>query len=221
MTMSASRNTRGGPSPAMAVAVLALILAIAAPAVAEIGKRERKAGGPAKNSVGTRQLKSKAVTTGKLANNAVNARTVANNSLTGQDINLGALGTVPSASEAAHAGSSDTVGGHSASCPGGTVLLRGVCFDSSPAGAIGSLTAATDACASKGGWLPSPMELYSVRGVINLGTGVGTDRTYTDTYYGDTTGAKYRTIVINGTGALAEIEASSPARYVCAYPLVR
>lgn len=213
MRMSAAGKTRRAPSPAMAVALLALILAISAPAVAAIRL--------AKNSVGTRQLKRKAVTAGKIANNAVNARTVANGSLTGKEINLAALGTVPSAFEAARAGNSNTVGGHSAACPGGTVLLRGVCFDSSPAGPIGSLTAAVDACAARGGWLPDPMELYSVRGVINLGTGVGTDRTYTDTYYGDTTGAKYRTIVINGTGTLAEIEAGSPARYVCAYPLVR
>ena len=129
----------------MVVAVIALSIALGGTAVAAIGggapntaerkhkkkkrnkKRKLRLG---KNSVGTRQLKRKAVTTGKLRNNAVNGRKVANNSLTGEDINLGALGTVPSAGTAGQAGNSDTVGGHSASCPGGTTLLRGYCFDS-------------------------------------------------------------------------------------------
>ena len=69
-----------------------------------------------------------------------------------------------------------------------------------------SLQAAADACAAKGGYLPTPMALYSTRGVINLGTGTGTDHTYTDSYYGNTTGGSYRTIVIDGTGALSEQE---------------
>src|SRR6201995_3792368 len=78
------------------------------------------AGTLGKNSVGPRQLKSKSVTTGKLANNAVNGTKVANGSLTGQDINVNALGTVPSAITASSAGNSNTVGGHAASCPSGT-----------------------------------------------------------------------------------------------------
>lgn len=195
----------------MVTAVIALVLALSGSAFAAL----------AKNSVGRRQLKSKAVTTGKLANNAVNGAKVANGSLTGADINVGALGTVPSATRADHAGNADAVGGHTASCPAGRILLRGVCFDSSPSGPASSLQAATDACASRGGWIPGPMELYSVRGVINLGTGVGTDYTYTDTYYGNTSGGSYRTMAINGTGALQEIDPESPARYVCAYALVR
>ena len=63
-----------------------------------------------KNSVGSRQLKSKAVTTGKIAPNAINGSRVANGSLTGEDIKLSALGTVPSATSAASAGNANTVG---------------------------------------------------------------------------------------------------------------
>src|ERR1700692_3295556 len=73
------------------------------------------AGQLGKNSVGSRQIKAKSVTTGKLANNSVNGAKVANGSLTGEDINIGALGTVPSATSAANAGNANTVGGHSAS----------------------------------------------------------------------------------------------------------
>jgi hypothetical protein len=195
----------------MAVAIVALVFALCGSAFA----------GLAKNTVGTRQIKSKAVTTGKLANNAVNAAKVADHSLTGADINVGALGTVPRATVAESATSAGNVGGHSAACPPATVLLRGVCFDSSPNGLVSSLQQAADACAARGGFLPTPIELYSARAVVNLGTGVGADRQYTDSYYGNTTGGNYRTITIDGTGALTEQSPESPAHYVCAYPLVR
>jgi hypothetical protein len=206
-----SPKRRRAPSPAMVVAIIALILALTGTAFAALGK----------NSVGTRQLKSKAVTTGKIANNAVNAAKVADHSLTGAEINIGALGTVPKATSADSAGNAGTVGGHSAACPAATVLLRGVCFDSSPSPQVGSVQQAADACAAKGGYLPTPMALYSTRGVINLGSGIGTDHTYTDSFYGNTTGGSYRTIVLDGTGALSEQEPGAAARYVCAYPLVR
>jgi hypothetical protein len=202
---------RRGPSPAMIVAIIALVLALSGTAFAALGK----------NSVGTRQLKSKAVTTGKIASNAVNAAKVADHSLTGQDINIGALGTVPRATSADSAGNANTLGGHGAACPAGTVLLRGVCFDSSPNPLASSVQAAADACAAKGGYLPTPLELYSTRGVINLGSGVGTDHTYTDSFYGNTTGGNYRTIVLDGTGGLSEQETNAAAHYVCAYALVR
>jgi hypothetical protein len=174
-----------------------------------------------KNSVGSRQIKRKAVNTGKIANNAVNGQKVANGSLTGEDINLNALGTVPSAVSASHAADADALGGHTASCPGGAILIRGICFDSSPGPQLSNVTAAADACASKGGWLPTPLELYSIRGVINLGTGVGADNTFTDVYYANTSGVNYSTVVVNGTGAIAEQPVTSPGHAVCAYPLVR
>lgn len=201
----------GRPSPAMAVALLALVLALTGTAFAALGK----------NSVGTRQLKEKSVTTGKIANNAVNGAKVADSSLTGADINLGALGTVPSATNAASAVNASTVGGHAASCPASATLIRGACFDSSPGPEVANVKAAADACAAKGGYLPTPMALYSIRSVVNLGTGVGNDHQFTDTYYGNSTGSKYLTVVIDGTGAITEQEVTSPGHYICTYPLVR
>jgi hypothetical protein len=201
----------GLPSPAMVVAVVALIVALGGSAYAALGK----------NSVGSRQLKAKAVTTGKIANNAVNAAKVANGSLTGSDINLAALGTVPSAASAVRAGSADTVGGHSASCPANTTLIRGLCFDAASNPPAPNLKSAADACAAKGGYLPSPMELYSIRGVVNLGSGSGSEHQFTDEYYANTSGVNYRTVVVDGTGAFTEQSVDSPSRYVCAYPLVR
>jgi hypothetical protein len=209
-----SRKRLGRPSPAMIVAVIALIAALTGSAVAAKQKLD-------KNSVGSRQIKRKAVTTGKIANNAVNGQKVANSSLTGEDINLSKLGTVPAATEAAHAGNADTVTGHPASCPSGTTLIRGVCFDSTANPVAPDLKSAADDCAAKGGYLPGPMELFSVRGVINLGTGVGTDHQFTDSVHANTSGGGYSTITVDGTGALTEQAISNPSRYICAYPLIR
>lgn len=207
----ASRKWIGRPSPAMVVAVIALIAALSGSAYAALGK----------NSVGSRQLKAKSVTTGKIANNAVNGAKVASGSLTGSDINLDALGTVPSATNAASAANANTVGGHAASCPPATILIRGVCFDAAPNPTVGSIQGAADSCAAKGGYLPSPMELYSTRGVLNLGSGIGDDNQYTDAYYGNTSGTNYRTVVIDGTGNLTEVSITEPEHFICAYPLVR
>lgn len=201
----------GRPSPAMIVAIIALIASLSGSAYAALGK----------NTVGPRQLKAKAVKTGKISNNAVNGAKVANNSLTGQDINLNALGTVPAAVSAAHAGNANTVSGHAAACPPATTLIRGTCFDSASNPVASSVQAAADGCAARGGYLPGPLELYSTRGVLNLGTGVGTDSQYTDTYYANTSGVNYRTIVVNGTGAMTEQAFDSDAEYICAYSLVR
>lgn len=199
------------PSPAMVVAVIALVCALTGTAWAALGK----------NSVGSRQLKSKAVTTGKIANNAVNGAKVANGSLTGSDINIGALGTVPTATNATNAANAAALGGHAAGCPSGATLIRGLCFDSNSNPEAPTLEAAAEACAARGGYLPTPMELYSVRGIINLGTGVGTSHQYTDEYYGNTSGTNYRTVVVDGTGAITEQAPNAPSHYICVYPLVR
>ena len=179
------------------------------------------AGELGKNSVGPRQLKSKSVTTGKIANNAVNGAKVANGSLTGQDINVGALGTVPKATSADSASNANTVGGHGASCPAATILIRGVCFDAQANPLANNLKEAADNCATKGGYLPSPMTLYSVRGILNLGSGIGSDRQFTDEAYANTAGVNYSTVVIDGTGTITEQAITSPAHYTCVYALVR
>ena len=175
-----------------------------------------------RNSVGTRQLQAKSVTNGKLANNAVTAAKVAPESLTGANINLSALGTVPQAANAANAAEAAKVGGHAASCPEHTLLIRGLCFDSSSNPPAPSLNAAAEACASKGGWLPTPMQLYSVHSVLNLGTGVGSEKQFTDSLYGVVTeGNLSATAVIFGAGQIEKHGVNESAQYYCVYPLVR
>jgi hypothetical protein len=216
MQQDVSRKRLQMPSPAMVVGIIALIVALTGTAFAggfKLGK----------NSVGTKQLKSKAVTGSKIANNAVNGTKVANGSVTGADINLNALGTVPSAGTSASAGNANTVAGHPASCPGGTILIRGVCFDSSANGVVTDVQTAANSCASKGGYLPDPLELVSTKDVINLGSGKGSDRMYTDSYYANTSGSSYSTVFASEEGPefLKEGAFDTDAKYICAYPLVR
>jgi hypothetical protein len=199
----------------MIIAVIALILALGGTAVGAGAIKLPK------NSVGPRQLKRKAVTDPKIANNAINGRKVANASLTGADIDLAQLGVVPSAGEAARAGDADTISGHSASCPGGTTLIRGICFDSTPNGPVSGFKAASEACAGRGGYLPTPMELFSTRGVINLGDGApSNDRQFSDAVYVDDGGGETWTIAVDNSG-VNRLEINGSAHYVCAYPLVR
>jgi hypothetical protein len=62
-----------------------------------------------KNTVGSKQLKANAVTTKKIKKEAVTAKKVKKGTLTGKQINLAKLGTVPSATNAAHATLADTI----------------------------------------------------------------------------------------------------------------
>lgn len=201
------------PSPALIISIIALIAALTGTAYAALGK----------NSVGSRQLKSKSVTTGKIANNAVTSAKVAKETLTGDDIRISGLPPVPNANEATHAKNADTLGeNHSASCPGGSTLIRGICFDVSLNPPVLGVKAAANACAAKGGFLPTTMELYSVRNVINLGSGVPPNYAVADAYYSDAGGGSYRTLTVDGAGNIAMFgNVDGNTQFICAYQLVR
>jgi hypothetical protein len=175
------------------------------------------------NSVGNRQLKAGSVTTGKIANAAITAAKVAEHSLTGTDVDLAALGTVPQAANAQNASNANAVGGHAATCPQGTTLIRGLCFDSHSNPEAPNLEAAALDCAAKGGYLPTPMQLYSTQGTLQLGSGLSpSQHQFTDTLYSvPPTNNSYTTIVINGSGLPTEQPAGDPSAYYCVYPLVR
>ncbi len=205
------------PSPALIISIIALIAALSGTAYAALGK----------NSVGSRQLKSKSVTTGKIANNAVTSAKVAKETLTGDDIRISGLPPVPKANEATHANNADTLTdpgsqNHSASCPGGSTLIRGICFDLALNPAVAGVKAAANSCAAKGGFLPTTMMLYSVRNVINLGTGVPPNYAVADAYYSNTNGGNYRTLTVDGSGNITEFQnVDGSTQYICAYQLVR
>jgi hypothetical protein len=88
------------PSPALVISLIALFVALGGTGYAALRLP--------KNSVGTKQLKKNAVTGSKIKKNAVTSSKVKDHSLTGADINLGALGTVPSATNAGHATTADS-----------------------------------------------------------------------------------------------------------------
>ncbi len=84
---------RPRPTYANVVATLALVIAVG-------GASAFAATQLAKNSVGPKQLKKNAVTGSKIKKNAVTGAKVKDQSLSGKDIDLGKLGTVPSANVA-------------------------------------------------------------------------------------------------------------------------
>ena len=142
----------------------------------------------------------------------VTAAKVGEGSLTGADINMAALGAVPLAANAQNAQNAQSVDHHEAACPPKTTLIRGLCFDTASNPVAPNLDTASEACAAKGGWLPSPMELYSVKGILDLGTGTGTSRQFTDEYdtYDAATGSDPSTVVIDGTGAITQVPITDP-----------
>jgi hypothetical protein len=205
------------PSPALIIAIIALIAALGGTAWAA---------GLKKGSVGSRQLKSGSVTTGKIANNAITSPKVAKETLTGADIDVANLGSVPSATHASSAdlasALSDGSEHRAAGCPAGATDIRGVCFDKTLSAAVKGVKLAADACAAKGGWLPTPMELYSVRNVIFLGGGTPPDYAVSDVYFNEPIGGTaYSSIVVTSTGATPSVPENAEVKYICAYPLVR
>ena len=160
------------PSPAIVISVIAVIVTLTGTAYAAL----------APHSVSSRQLKPRAVTNAKFAESAVTGPQVAKTTLDGKDFNLSNFETVPAATSAGSAANSTLVTGHPAACPGGTILIRGSCYDSAPLGPVLGVKAAAEACAARGGFLPSPAEALSLRGAISLGDGTGTNSVFTDSY---------------------------------------
>lgn len=87
------------PSSAMIVSIIALVVALAGTSYAATQLP--------KNSVGAKQIKANAVTTAKIKNGTIDGSKVKDQSLTGNDIDLGTLGTVPTAHTADNAKTAD------------------------------------------------------------------------------------------------------------------
>lgn len=67
---------------------------------------------------------------------------------------------------------------------------------------------------------PTPLELYSAKGVLNLGTNVGPDQhQFTDSLYGTVgSGSLEKTVVVDGVGSPYELDANGESSYTCVYP---
>jgi hypothetical protein len=204
---------------AMIIAIVALLIVMGGTAYAAFGR----------NTVGSRQLKAGAVTGSKFADDSIDATKVPDHSLTGADINLSKLGKVPSAVEAESASATKSLDGYAGSCAGGTILIHGLCFDSSPSGPVTGIKVAADKCAEAGGWLPSPSDLTDARADLNLGDGNGTHAQFTDSYYyaEPNAPAELSTNVVSEAGEEPVLlenkthEIVATYEYTCVYPLVR
>ncbi len=99
------------------IAVFLILGGASALAASQLGKNSVGSKQLKKNAVTTAKIKKNAVTNAKIKKDAVTGNKVKDQSLTGSDINLGTLGTVPSATNAQHAALADnstSVGGMTA-----------------------------------------------------------------------------------------------------------
>ena len=84
------------------IAVFLILGGATAFAAKKIGSNEIKG-----NSITTGKIKKEAVSAAKVKKNAITTAKIANGAVTGAKVNLGSLGTVPSATNAAHATNAD------------------------------------------------------------------------------------------------------------------
>ncbi len=114
-------------------------------------------------SVSNSKLRSNSVTNSKIQAASVQGSRLASNTLTDREINMAKLGKISKASTADTATNAGKVDSKDASqltarCPSGTVDLGSACSETGARAAVSGY-AATQACTSAGGYLPSAAEL--------------------------------------------------------------
>jgi hypothetical protein len=134
------------------IAVFLILGGATAFAATKIGSSQLKA-----NSVLTGKIKKEAVTAGKIKNEAVTSTKIKNEAVIGTKLQNNAVigakvadGSLTSADLAS--------GTLTPSCPGGTILSQGACFETAERAAV-SYEAANDTCVAAGRRLPSAAEL--------------------------------------------------------------
>jgi hypothetical protein len=156
------------PSPALAIACLALFVALGGTVLAATKIDGR--------TIRVKSLPGDRLEVGSLSANrlrgTIPGNRIAPGSLNGTRIDLGTLGTVPSASHAtsadearraqnaataAHADDSTTVDGRGLGCLGPTREFAGGCWDLVASTSAVTATEAASACAQRGGELPAAL----------------------------------------------------------------
>lgn len=195
------------PSPSLVISVIALCVAIGGTAYAALGK----------NSVGSKQIKTGGVRSIDIADNAV----------TGGDIAEATLGVVPSASsaqqastaqQAEHAAGADQLDGKDATCPAGTTLFQGACYENVARPAAANLFDAQTDCADEGRYLPDLMDVreFVIRPEITLGA----PSEFSSTYYVENPSGFLTMIVTNESGSTSGSSAFTSHPYRCVLPLL-
>lgn len=116
------------------------------------------------------------------------------------------------------AAASGQVDGHDATCPAGTFLHAGACFDQNGRG-NSDWTGAAQTCADAGGYLPIPSELLSIRNLAGIDLGAPGAGSWVDARYQDNNVNEAMTVVDNGT--LEGVALAGPRDYRCAFKLLR
>ncbi|MGI9557184.1 MAG: hypothetical protein ACR2N5_04500 [Solirubrobacterales bacterium] len=190
-----SRTWHGHVTPALLIAVLALLAAVGGTALADQATT-------AKKDKLTKQEKKKVK---KLADKRI--------SKAEPTLSVSSAKTATTATSASDA---DTVDSHDATCPGGTILIRGNCFDQVPR-AADDVYGASDTCRAAGGLLPTPLLLLSTRDVLDLGALA--DERLTDGFY-TADNIKVVTVALDN-GTLKPIPDTEERKFHCVFPLVR
>jgi hypothetical protein len=188
------------PSPALIVAVCALVAA---------------AGGTV---YAASQIDGKTIKKHSIPGNRMKK-----NTLTGKQIKEKSLRTVPTAAHAdtadraTTAGDADTVNGHVARCPGGTMLFAGSCWETAARGPA-EATAAGQACAAAGGELPGALALqaFAVQSGVTLSN---TDELSSDLAL---SGATNEVAFVKANGLIGFTAITDAThKFRCVLPLVR
>jgi hypothetical protein len=150
-------NRFRAPTHATVVAYLALFVALGGSAYAATKVSSKQI---VNNTVRTKDLRNNDVRGKDIRRGTITGSDVKGNTLTGAQINEGGLGTVPRATTAA---SAQALAGFDpasvkVSCPAGTELAIGLCFETAVRGSLGQ-EAGMNACADVGRRLPDPAEL--------------------------------------------------------------
>ncbi len=197
--MSRIRRTR--PSAAFVVAILALVAAVAGVAVA----------GP---TATTSKLDKKEKQLVKKI-----AKKQANKEITRRAPQL-SVASAESAITAETAADANAVDGHGATCPGGTFLHAGACFDTSVRFSMSDWTGGAVACADAGGYLPSTSELMSIRDEPGIDLGGTNNGHWSDSRFQE--GATNRAVTVLDNGAVEVPASVANFRQIrCAFKLVR
>ena len=186
------------PSPALVISIIALFVALGGTVYAA-GKINGKA------------IKVKSLPGNRLKDDAV----------TGAQVKESTLGKVPNAT---HADSADnaltanTVGGHGASCPGGTAIFDGNCWEVAVS-AKTSAPAAAEACTTRGGSLPTALQLRSF--VKQSGLPIGTTNEWSSDIADVAALDEYTVVIVSSEAKLNLTASTDPHQYRCVIPLVR
>ena len=217
-------------APAMLIASVALIAALGGTVYAAT-KIDGKAIKP--KSLPGNRLAPGSVPGNRLKAGSVGGDRLAPDSVTAAQLDLAAIGQVPSATHADSADSArdaqtalnavnaidaNKVNGHSAGCVPPSRLFAGACWQTTSSDVAVTAPAAALACATRGGELPDALAL------VAFSQQAGIALALEDEWTGDLTNVSgldaYAVITVSATGKIASAASTATKHYRCVIPLV-